>query len=218
MDIRETVKNLLAMASHEGSNENEARVALLKAKEIMAKHKLTEADFSEKAELVHEICEGVQWTTDSGEVWVNTLSQLLAENYLCAVAWRTRKGARTHVLVLTGLKSDVEVCKSMIEYAVGFVRGQVKYLQRKQSGNPKTIARSYAEGFCQGLDLWFDLQKDQHPEWGLVMVKSDEVRDYESSLGNKSVRVHAPTIDALTFMKGKNDGLEFNKTKVLTAN
>ena len=218
MDVREMIKNLLAMATHERSNENEARIALLKAKELMAKHKLTEADFSEKARLVHKTCEQVRWTTDSGEIWVNTLAGLLAENYLCAVAWRTRRGTRTHVLVLTVMENDVEVCESLIEYAVGFVRGQIKYLQRKQNGNPKTIARSYAEGFCQGLDLWFDLQKDEHPEWGLVMVKSDEVREYEAGLESRTVRAQAPTIDALTFLRGKNDGLEFNKTKALTAN
>lgn len=212
-DIKEMVKKLLALGT--SPNENEARAAILKAKELMAKYKLSEKDFDEKSTLVHLTCEDVKWTTDSGEIWMTTLCGILAENYLCVASWITPHGSRTHTLVLTGMKNDVDICKAVIDYAVGYVRGNIKHLQRKQKGNGKSIARSYAEGFNKGLGLWFDLQKDQHPEWGLVMVKSDEIRNYQEKLSSRSVKVAKPSMDMVAYMKGQNDGMEFNSRKVI---
>lgn len=44
-DIKGKIRHLLALA--ESPNENEARAALLKARELMARHKLTEAELGE---------------------------------------------------------------------------------------------------------------------------------------------------------------------------
>ena len=44
---REKIRKLLALAK--SPNENEAKAALLRAQELMAKHKLTEADCVEMA-------------------------------------------------------------------------------------------------------------------------------------------------------------------------
>ena len=46
-DIKGKIRHLLALA--ESPNENEARAALLKARELMARHKLTEAERGRKA-------------------------------------------------------------------------------------------------------------------------------------------------------------------------
>ena len=42
MDYKEKIRKLLALA--ESENENEAKAALLKARELMAEHKLSEMD------------------------------------------------------------------------------------------------------------------------------------------------------------------------------
>lgn len=214
--IKEKIQKLLALAT--SPNENEARAALLKAKELMAKHKLTEADFEDlkKQELKTFKCEGISWTTDSGRIWMTTLAKLICDEYLCVSAWGTKSGTRTHVLHITGMEEDLEVCKSVMGYAVGFVEGRIEYLQRKYSRqDPKAVANSYAEGFILGLELAFEEQKEQHPEWGLVVVKSDEVKGYEDSLGSKSVKAKKSDFDPLAYMKGQTDGQNFNKRKVL---
>lgn len=214
--IKEKIQKLLALAT--SPNENEARAALLKAKELMAKHKLTEADFEDlkKQELKTFKCEGISWTTDSGRIWMTTLAKLICDEYLCVSAWGTKSGTRTHVLHITGMEEDLEVCKSVMGYAVGFVEGRIEYLQRKYSRqDPKAVANSYAEGFILGLELAFEEQKEQHPEWSLVVVKSDEVKGYEDSLGSKSVKAKKSDFDPLAYMKGQTDGQNFNKRKVL---
>ena len=214
--VREKIEKLLALAT--SPNENEAKAALLKAKELMAKNKLTEADFEDakKQELKTFKCEDITWTTDSGRIWMAKLCKLICDEYLCVAAWNTMRGTRTHTLVITGMEEDLEVCKSVMEYAVGFVEGRIEYLQRKYSRqDPKAVANSYAEGFILGLELAFEEQKEQHPEWGLVVVKSEEVEDYAKGLGSKNVRTKKAAFDPLAYLRGQNDGKNFNTRKVI---
>lgn len=214
--IKEKIQKLLALAT--SPNENEAKAALLKAKELMAAHKLTEADFDDlkKQELKTFKCKDITWTTDSGRIWMTTLAKLICDEYLCVSAWGTKSGTRTHVLYITGMEEDLEVCKAVMGYAVGFVEGRIEYLQRRYSRqDPKAVANSYAEGFILGLKLAFEEQKEQHPEWGLVVVKSEEVEDYAKGLGSKNVRTKKAAFDPLAYLRGQNDGKNFNTRKAV---
>lgn len=218
MNVKEKIKKLLSLAT--SPNENEAKAALLKAKELMAKNKLSEKDFEDekKQDLVHLTCENVRWTTDSGDIWMATLCQAISEEHMCVAAWSTVRGRRTHTLTITGLKDDAEICKEAIEYAVGFVMGQIKILTRKSAScNAKSIRASYGEGFTLGLKMAYDNQKEKHPEWGLVVVKSDKVKSYEDNLGTKSVKTKKSSFDPLAFAQGQMDGHEFNSRKAITA-
>lgn len=214
-DIKERIRKLLALAS--SPYEAEATAALLKAKELMAKHKLSEADFEDKKqEMVHLSCDEIKWTTDSGEVWIASLCKIICENYCCVSAWNIPYKTRTHTLVITGMQTDADLCREVVKYAVGFVRGAIKAMQRRyRFQDPKSIASSYASGFIQGLEMAFEDQQDEHPEWGLVVVKPEEVRQYENSLGNKSVRTRGAAFDPLAHTRGFNDGKEFNARKVI---
>lgn len=215
-NIKEKIQKLLSLAT--SPNENEARAALLKAKELMAKHKLTDADFKKEDELVYLLCEDVEWTTDSGKIWMVELCTLIADNYLCTASWRTTKGTRTHTLMITGLSEDANVCKEVMGYAIGFVENQIRIQQRKRKDlDGKTVASSYAKGFILGLELAFDAQKEEHPEWGLVVVKPQEVSDYEQSLSNRNVKTKKVGFDPLAYMRGQQDGQNFNAKRVLAA-
>lgn len=214
--VKEKIEKLLALAS--SPNENEAKAALLKAKELIAKNKLTEADFEDlkEQELKSFQCTDVAWTTDSGRIWMVRLANLICNEYLCVSAWRTPRGSRTHTLVITGMEDDLEICKSVIGYAVGFIEGRIEHLQRKfRMQDPKAVANSYADGFILGLELAFEEQKTEHPEWGLVVVKPEEVKKFEDGLGSKSVKTKQAGFDPLAYMKGQTDGKEFTNRKVL---
>jgi hypothetical protein len=114
------------------------------------------------------------------------------------------------------MEQDVELCKQVIEYAVGFVLGEIRHLQRKyKRQDPKAIANSYAKGFVAGLILAFEEQQEEHPEWGLVVVKPEEVREYEGTLGSKTVRARNAGFDPLAHARGLNDGKNFNAQRVI---
>ena len=215
MDIRDKIKKLLALGT--SPNENEAKAALLKAKELMIKNKLTEADFAEKnMELAHVTSDEVQWTTDSGDIWMVDLANVIAENYLCIAAWRTKPGTRTHRVAVTGLEDDARVCTEALAYAVGFIRGQIKILQRKyHTVSSRTVSKSYAEGFIMGLRFAFEEQRDEHPEWALVEVKDQRIEEYQQELGHRYVRTKQAEVNPLLRTKGFNDGVEFNKRKAI---
>lgn len=216
MDIRDKIKKLLALAT--SPNENEAKAALLKAKKLMMEHKISETEVQDlnEQELIHLQCDDIRWTTDSGEIWITSLVDLIADNHLCSCSWMTRKGTRTHILYIHGLGTDVELCKSVIEYAVGFVRGRIKIEQRRRiTSDPKAVAASYARGFILGMELMYDEQKDEHPEWGLVVSKPQEVDEYMKTLGERNVRTRKTEFDPLAYMVGQNDGRQFNAQRVL---
>lgn len=212
-DVKERIKKLLALG--ESTNEHEAQSALLKARELMAKHKLSALDFEDPkdAKVSHIECD-VSWTTDSGNNWMVGLANVICGNYCCASAWRTVRGTRTHQLVITGVGDDVEMCKVVVEYAAGFVLKRIKIQQRKlgKEGS-KSIATSYADGFILGLEIAFEDQKESHKEWGLVLVKPKEVKEYEESLGTRTVKSPKTMKNASAFMAGHDDGKNFNMNK-----
>lgn len=216
-DIKERIRKLLALGT--SPNENEARAAVLKAKELMIKNKLTESDFEdEKArEIESRTCEGIAWTSDSGRIWYTNICKIISENYCCVSAWYSKKGGRTYTLVITGMKSDVDICEEVIKYAIDFVLSATKYLNRKPgySRDSKATEHSYATGFVAGLEVAFEEQKEEHPEWGLVEVKPQEVLDYEKNLGTKSVKTKRSDMNMAAYLKGQVDGSKFNTKKVL---
>ena len=216
-NIRERIEKLLALAT--SPNENEAKAALLKARELMAKNKLTEADFEDAKgqELRKYLCEDISWTTDSGKAWMANLCKTLCDNYCCSASWYTPRGSRTHQLVIVGVGDDADVCKEVVNYAVGFINARIEYLQRKyRTQDPKAIANSYAKGFILGLEFAFEDQQEDHPEWGLVVVKPSEVNEYEKKLSTRSVKTKKSDFDPMSYMKGQVDGKNFNPHKVIT--
>lgn len=216
VDVKDKIRKLLSLAT--SPNENEAKAALLKAKELMIANKLSEADFEEEKvkELVHLAAPQVKWTTDSGDSWAVQLADMMCANYCCVAAWMTPRGSRTHTLQITGMQDDAEVCKAAIEYAFGFITGKVKVLQRRyKTTDPRRVRLSYASGFIAGLELAFDLQKEEHQEWGLVAVEPEEVKQFKDSLGSKTVTTRKSSIDPMSYITGQKDGSEFSTKRVL---
>lgn len=214
-DIREKIRKLLALAT--SPNENEARGAMLKARELMAKNKLSEEDFEDRkqAKLVHVDCNTATWTSDSGNIWMTNLCRILCDAYCCTASWSHERGRRTYVLQITGLEDDADLCKQVVEYAIGFIKSATKALCRRYGSDPKSITQSYATGFIMGLEMAFEDQKEEHAEWGLVLVKPDEVREYEEGLGTREVKTRKSSFNPLAYAQGQMDGAKFNAKKVL---
>ena len=162
-DVKEKIKKLLALAT--SPNENEAKAAMLKAKELMMANKLCEADFNEEdCKLVSIKVGEVSWTTDSGNVWVAEMCKVISDNYFSVSSWITPKMTRTHILSITGMKQDAELCAEVIKYATDFVTSEMRKLVRVNRLTPDD-AKSYAVGFTHGLKTAYEEQKEDHEEW-----------------------------------------------------
>lgn len=129
MDYKDKIRKLLALAK--SPEPEEAKLALLKARKLMAEHKLTERDLEEHDTTViqQEIDETFSKKANS---WMAPLSSIIGENYCCA-AYRCKRGAKTTVwrVGFIGLKDDFEICVKIFRYAVRCVKSEQKKLRKQ---------------------------------------------------------------------------------------
>lgn len=127
-DYKDKIKKLLALA--ESPNEHEAKAALLKARQLMAEHKIAEAELKdvEKQE-VREV-----WTditcSKRRNPWVVHLSAVIGENYCCKGCRKHRPGEQTQYIGFIGLEDDVEVCLAIFKYAVDCILAEIGRIKK----------------------------------------------------------------------------------------
>lgn len=215
-DYKEKIKKLLALA--ESPNEHEAKAALLKAKELMAEHKIAEIDLEEvKAKSVKRLYTNVKYTK-RGEWWIPSLASTIAQNYCCRYASSRGYGAQRMEIMFVGLEDDVEICAKVFEYAVDSARSCGKdYFSenygRMSVAEKNRVLNSYAYGFAGGVRRAFDEQNAQKQSdeagWGLVMVVPQEVNDacknFTTDRYQSSHRIYNDAKRA-----GREEGARFN--------
>ena len=214
-DYKEKIRKLLALA--ESPNEFEAKAALLKAKELMAQHKIEEIDLIDvKSKKVKRIYTDY-FFTKRGDFWIGTLAQIIAENYCCKSAGYVNHGSQKRQILFVGLEDDVELCSKIFEYAVETAKTlSSNYVKKEYKGcnlsikERSDIRKSYAYGFATGVKEAFEDQKEKDESgWGLVMVVPKEVND-ECSDFRTDKRPTRKTIYRDIRNDGFNEGKRFN--------
>lgn len=180
-DIRDKIAKLLALA--DSPNENEAKAALLKARELMAEHKLRPEEIK-KAENIKVIRQTVGVTcTKMTNTWATSLSAIIAEHYCCKAYRNHRHGDKKVTIGFVGLEDDFEICVRIFRYAFDCVESRCKAIREEEKEVYTTtylrqIINAYGYGFCSGLKDAFNEQQEQHTqEWGLVLVTPQAVVD-----------------------------------------
>lgn len=222
-DYKEKIRKLLALA--ESPVEAEAKAALLKARQLMAEHKLREEDCLEPEKLkVKKALVGVTCTKRLNG-WIVDLSAIIAENY-CCTAWRSkRRRMQTVEIGFIGFEDDFEVCERIFKYAVDCVLSRCKAIRREYRDiyTGKHLGKmcdAYGYGFARGVAEAFERQTQENQEWGLVLVIPQEVKDKAAEMGEGSTfkEIEAPEhiseIQAMS--EGYEDGQKFDPTKRLT--
>ena len=215
-NVREKIAKLLALG--ESPNENEARAALLKARELMAEHKLRPEELKKPADAkVITRSLGI-FCTKLTDQWAVQLNVLIARHYCCCSYRRRTKSAKKVELGLIGLEEDWEICARIVRYAYECVKSRCKEISAKAkregiSGSEiRQACNAYGWGFCSGLSSAYDAQEKEHQEWGLVMVVPKQVTEVVQSMGTPT-RFSNATIrsrhDAYMHM-GYEDGQKFD--------
>jgi len=219
-DYKEKIRKLLALA--ESPNENEAKAALLKAKQLMAEHKISELDIKdvEKQEVKNILTDIT--CSKRRNPWVVELSAIIGENYCCKSYRNHRWGEQTQKIGFIGLEDDIEICIAIFKYAVECILAGDKRLKKELNDYGytgdcvKTMRDSYGFGFVRGIRSVFYKQKQEHQEWGLVMVMPKEVEEASSHLVKKSFESKAAdNISASAYNLGRHDGRNFSPEKRL---
>lgn len=222
MDYKDKIRKLLALAK--SPEPEEAKLALLKARKLMAEHKLTERDLEEHDTTViqQEIDETFSKKANS---WMSPLSTVIGENYCCA-AYRCKRGAKTTVwrVGFIGLKDDFEICTKIFKYAVRCIKAEQKKLRKQHRDyyTPQEIAKicdSYGYGFARGVYEAFTRQNEENQEYGLVLKVPKEAKDELDKMGPPKEFKKTPqpkTVGELdAAWRGIEDGRKFDPSNKL---
>lgn len=198
--IQDKIAKLLALA--ESPEPEEAKTALLRARELMAKHKLRpeECVKAGDAKVIREEL-GVTCTAMTNP-WACSPAAVIAEHYCCQ-AYRTHAPGRKIVTVgLVGLEGDFEIAKRIFLYAYDCVTAAIKqeitYDPKAERGTYREKCNAYGWGFVSGVSEAFREQEEEHKDWGLVLVVPQAVTDSMADMGKKT-----------TFGKVKNNHADY---------
>ena len=217
MEVKERIGKLLALAK--SPNENEAKAALLKARALMAQHKLRPEECTKgepakvKRELVDIACSKTKYT------WAIPLSFIIARHYCCESYRNHRGGERVYQIGFVGLEDDFEICKRIFLYAFDCCKTKCDDLLKAGKDRytlqyRRAKAEAYGRGFCQGLQTSFDKQTEENQEWGLVMVVPQAVTDAMSDMHKKVFKVAQRDFDTRQYARmGYADGMNFDPSK-----
>lgn len=212
----EKIKKLLALS--ESSNENEAKIAMLKAQELLAKYKLSMKEIKEYKINNTSIKNKISNVSFRQGKWKAELGDIIAENFGCY--WYLMKGS-SKTIVFFGKEEDTLVCNIVLEYAVDCILSTVKklrYQYYKDGYSTKGLENDYALGFISGLEKMFKEQKKKNQEWGLVLVKAKEVVEAYNNINfNGGVNINT-TFQGYNdaYYQGKEDGENFSISDKIT--
>lgn len=216
LDYKDKIRKLLALA--ESPNEHEAKAALLKAREMMAEHKLTKAELTDTPQKnVKRILTGITCSKRRNP-WIINLSAVIGENYCCE-AFRSRvKRKQTWTVGFIGFEDDTEICEMVFKYAVDSILSHNAEIRQWECwrcvSEITEFCDSYGFGFSNGVSEAFRKQQESNEDsWGLVLVTPKEVEEAASSLGNQVFKPRAlDSIHENYYFSGFQDGKQFDPT------
>lgn len=211
--IQEKIAHLLALA--ESPEPEEAKAALLRARELMAKYKLRpeECVGAKSAKVIREEV-GVTCTAMTNP-WACSLAAVIAEHYCCQAFRSRRRGTKTVTVGLVGLEGDFEIAKRIFLYAydcvISAIKQSITYDPRAERGTYREKCNAYGWGFVAGVEAAFRDQ-EEHKDWGLVLVVPQAVTDSMADMGKKTTFGTIKNNHADCGAAGFEEGRKFDPT------
>ncbi|AAK79946.1 hypothetical protein BJV85_001889 [Clostridium acetobutylicum] len=214
--IIEKIQKLLSLS--ESSNENEAKIAMLKVQELLLKYKLSMKEVKEHEIYNEEVKEKVSNISFTKARWKAYLAKIIADNFGC---YHYYKRKRTNIIAFLGKEEDIVVCNIVLNYAIDSINSivkRLKYKYSKQGYSTKGIENDYALGFIKGLLEKFEEQKRANTEWGLVLLKDKEVVEAHKKIKfNGRLKVSAKYNGHNDiYLRGHEAGKKFSITDKIT--
>lgn len=179
--IIDKIEKLLALSNSD--NENEAKSAMLKAQELMAKHKIDRGQLEGKEQEEKPVI-----YLSAGpfrEEWANMVSAVISDNFRCQSV-ESRKSSGVFRIRFYGYEEDAEICVNVFKYAVKLIRKRFMTLKAiyNEAGRDfkKNEKMNYVHGFCKGLVENFEEQKKQGESFALALLVPKAVNDYVNAL------------------------------------
>lgn len=217
--IREKIAHLLALA--ESPEPEEAKAALLRARELMAKYKLRPEECVDvrDAKIVRQTI-GVTCTAMTNP-WASALASVIAERYCCQAYRHRMRGAKVITVGMVGFEDDFEISKRIFLYAHDCVTSAIKHSVKKDPKDPPGTYRercnAFGWGFVYGVAAAFKDQEEEHKDWGLVLVVPQAVVDSMADMGKKTTFGKDTNNHSDCKAAGFREGRRFDPTRRVAA-
>lgn len=181
--IIDKIEKLLALAGSD--NENEAKSAMMKARELMAKYEIKRDQLHEGQEEERSV---VHYTSSAfRDDWCKMIACVIADNFRSRVISAAYRGSGgVYRLKFFGYDEDAEICINIFNYAVKVVRKRFDILRVIYADAGREFGRNekmnYVEGFCYGLEKNFESQKAQNESFAVALIVPPAVCEYVDNI------------------------------------
>jgi hypothetical protein len=219
--IMDKLEKLLRLA--ESPNANEAYAAAQKAQEMFIKYNidsgLLEHHQASKRRVIKRST-GIDFTAMTNP-WIINLANVIAKNHRCKAFRYQVPHARRMTVGLLGFEEDFEFCRRIFQYAYCCVIERCNKIRMQYKGQYtakqlREAANAYGAGFVAGLHSLYQQQREEHQEWGLILVIPTEVEAVAQEMSNpKTFKTKIVQEHQAVFYHGVKDGLEFDPSTKL---
>lgn len=181
--IIDKIEKLIALSGSD--NENEAKAAMLKAQELMAKYEIETSQLNPEKQKDRPV---VGYTSPPfRDDWVIDLSSLIADNFRCrSIILKNRNSGGTFRIRFFGFDEDAQISINIFNYAVKVIRKRMSILRAIYNEAGREFGRNekmnYVEGFNAGLHRNFEQQKQQSESFALALLVPAEVDSFVDNI------------------------------------
>ena len=214
MSREDVVRKIIACLNlGESPNLHEAQAAIVTARRLMAKHKITERELAGVRLYKDEVVtlDTSLVTTNGRKAWIQWLAGTIADAFGCEIYMvHARRGSRNYGVTLVGEKHDVDVANKVLHSAYTACNANLLSLGKLS----RDEELSYGSGFNKGVASAIKEQDEEDSSLALVMSTPQTVVDFmrDLELGNpKTVRAD---LDDELHGSGYRDGVGHIRKKI----
>ena len=181
--IIDKIEKLIALSGSD--NENEAKAAMLKAQELMAKYQIEQDRINPGKQAERSV---VGFTSPAfRDDWVQDVGGLIAKNFRCRpIIISTRGSGGSFRLRFYGYEEVAEISINVFNYAIKVIRKRMATLRAIYNDAGRDFGRNekrtYVEGFCAGLHKNFEEQKQQSESFALALLVPAQVNEFVDNI------------------------------------
>lgn len=181
--IIDKIEKLIALSGSD--NENEAKAAMLKAQELMAKYQIEMDQLNPEKQKERPV---VAYTSmPFRDDWVIDLSSLIAGNFRCrSIILQKHNSGGSFRIRFFGFDEDAQISINIFNYAVKVIRKRMSVLRAIYNEAGREFGRNekmnYTAGFNAGLYNNFEQQKRRSESFALALLVPAEVESFVDNI------------------------------------
>lgn len=216
MNRESTIRKIVACLNLGSSpNMNEAQTAILMARNLMAKYKISEKELASIRLYEDEVVTKTTsiHMTNGRKYWIGILAKVISGGFGCDIYSVQRKPrSRNREIVIVGEKYDAEVANEVFRSA--YLACNNNILSLGQLSRDREL--SYGTGFAHGVKSAISQQDEDNTGYALVMSTPQNVVNYMHDLNLGKSKGASACIDNSLLDKGYADGVAHHRKQLST--